>query len=130
MVKMTTICLIEDDIDTSAAIGKIFEKEKCTVSVFSNGRFALDSMINSPPDLILLDLYLPDMDGLEVCDMLKKNDQLKNIPVIMITGRSCQHEKIAGFIIGADDYITKPFQPGELKARVRAVLRRYNKQMP
>lgn len=77
------------------------------------------------PDLIILDLMLPDTDGYEVCKYLKKEDSLKNIPIIMLTARAEESERILGLELGADDYVTKPFSPRELVARVKAVLRRH-----
>lgn len=76
------------------------------------------------PDLILLDLMLPDIDGLQICQMLRLNKKTKNIPIIMITAKSEEEDKVEGLIIGADDYITKPFSIKELEARIQSVLRR------
>ena len=76
------------------------------------------------PDLIILDLMLPDADGLEVCKYLKKKDEFTGIPIIMVTAKSEETDKILGLELGADDYVTKPFSPRELVARVKAVLRR------
>lgn len=84
----------------------------------------MDFLRNSRPDLIVLDLMLPDMDGLEICKYLKRQDLLSSIPVIMLTAKGEEIDKILGLELGADDYVTKPFSPKELIARIRAVLRR------
>jgi Response regulators consisting of a CheY-like receiver domain and a winged-helix DNA-binding domain len=84
----------------------------------------LDSAAREHPGLIILDLMLPGMDGLEVCKALKKEDKISSIPVIMLTAKSQESDKIVGLELGADDYITKPFSPKELIARIKAVLRR------
>lgn len=84
----------------------------------------MDKALEGKPDLVILDLMLPDVDGLEICKILKKNDETKNIPIIMLTAKSEEFDKVLGLELGADDYITKPFSVRELLARIKAVLRR------
>lgn len=98
-----------------------------TIQAF-NGIDGLELAKQEMPDLVLLDLMLPGIDGLEVCKRLRRDDKLKNIPIIMLTARSEEIDKILGLELGADDYITKPFSVRELNARVKALLRRSNVQ--
>ncbi|MEJ2750429.1 MAG: response regulator transcription factor [Anaerolineae bacterium] len=97
------------------------EREGFTTTVVQNGRYALDYVNQSPPDLILLDLMLPGMDGWQVCQSVRRRPDY--IPIIMVTAKDDDVDKIVGLEMGADDYITKPFKGRELLARVRAVLR-------
>lgn len=85
---------------------------------------------NNTPDLFILDLMLPDADGFEICKYLKKDDRFSGVPIIMLTARIDEMDKVLGLELGADDYVTKPFSPRELMARVKAVLRREDKQAP
>ncbi|HBM75888.1 MAG TPA: DNA-binding response regulator, partial [Clostridiaceae bacterium] len=89
-----------------------------------NGSDGLKSAEENPVDLIILDLMLPDMDGLEVCKALKRKDETASIPIIMLTAKSSEFDKILGLELGADDYVTKPFSVRELMARVKVILRR------
>jgi len=107
------------------------EKAGYQSAEFSNGEAFLEFLKYSQPELIVLDLMLPDMDGLEICKYLKKHDSLSSIPIIMLTAKSEEIDKILGLELGADDYVTKPFSPKELIARIRAVLRRnYERDNP
>jgi DNA-binding response OmpR family regulator len=90
----------------------------------------LDSVRTKPPDLMVLDLMLPHVDGLEVCRLLRANDKTAVIPIIMLTARAEESERIVGLEIGADDYLAKPFSPNELVARVKALLRRAHRATP
>lgn len=96
------------------------------ISVYSGGE-VLDKVMSLNPDLILLDLMLPDIDGFEVCRRLKLNEKVKDIPIIMLTAKSEESDKVIGLGLGADDYVTKPFGIRELEARIRTVLRRFEK---
>lgn len=100
------------------------EKEKFIALGFAEGFPAEDYLIRNSADLVVLDLMLPDVDGLELCKSLKKSDRTKNIPIIILTARGDETDRILGLELGADDYIVKPFSPRELIARIRAVLRR------
>lgn len=93
-----------------------------------NGREGLNLAIENKPDLILLDIMLPEMDGFDVCKEMKKNKDIENIPIIMLTAKGDEFDKILGLELGADDYITKPFSVRELMARVKVVLRRNVKE--
>jgi DNA-binding response OmpR family regulator len=119
---MDHILLVEDDDATAAFVTPALEREGYTVDWVCTGREALAHIQSSPPDLVLLDLKLADdMDGLQVCRAIRRGETY--IPIIMVTGSDKDVEKVAGWELGADDYITKPFNLWELLARVRAVLR-------
>ena len=100
------------------------------VEEFSDGKTALGVITSDKPELIVLDLMLPVMDGLDVCRILKSQRETSRIPIIMLTAKSEEIDKVIGLELGADDYITKPFSPRELVARVKAVLRRGKKDVP
>jgi two-component system, OmpR family, alkaline phosphatase synthesis response regulator PhoP len=120
----TNILVIEDDKDVIDVLGYFLAKENYRVHVARDGLTALDMAAKVVPNLILLDLKIPRLDGIEVCKSLKSDPRLKDIPVIMVTAKGEESDKIEGLDTGADDYVTKPFSPGELVARVRAHLRR------
>jgi phosphate regulon transcriptional regulator PhoB len=118
------ILVVEDEKDIVKMLDYNLKKEGFrTLSVY-DGEDALDAVSREHPDLIILDLMLPGMDGLEVCKILKKNTKTTTTPIIMLTAKSQESDKIVGLELGADDYVTKPFSPRELIARVKAVLRR------
>jgi two-component system phosphate regulon response regulator PhoB/two-component system alkaline phosphatase synthesis response regulator PhoP len=119
------IAVVDDEPDILHLVSIHLKKAGFEVAEFING-FSFRKFLSAArkPDLILLDLMLPDTDGMEICKSLKFDEELKNIPVIMLTARTMESDKVAGLDTGADDYITKPFSPRELVARVRAVLRR------
>lgn len=121
------IIIVDDEPDIIELVSLHLHKSGYRVRSFENGQSALDYIQQNPPDLIILDLMLPDYDGLELCKMLKKDDKYSSIPVIMLTARNEEMDKVLGLEIGADDYVTKPFSPRELIARVKAVLRREDK---
>ncbi len=113
--------MVDDDPTIADVVSKYLQHEGFSVETVGDGRVALDLAIANPPDLVILDLMLPGMDGLEVCRRLRA---LAPVPVIMLTARSAEDERIIGLELGADDYMAKPFSPKELVARVRAVMRR------
>lgn len=115
------ILVVDDDANVSEVVSRYLLREGFSVEVVGDGRTALDRALADPPDLVVLDLMLPGIDGLEVCRRLRA---LAPVPVIMLTARSDESDRVIGLELGADDYITKPFSPKELVARVRAVLRR------
>lgn len=121
------VIIVDDEPDIIELVTLHLNKSGYRVRSFENGSSALDYIQQNPPDLIILDLMLPDYDGLELCKMLKKDDKYSSIPVIMLTARNEEMDKVLGLEIGADDYVTKPFSPRELIARIKAVLRRENK---
>src|SRR6476660_10590121 len=121
---MKRILIIEDDRDIAELVRRYLEKAGFAVDVKASGREGLVALTASPPDLLVLDLMLPHVGGGEICRAARANPATALIPIIMLTARAEEAERIAGFEIGADDYIAKPFSPNELVARVRALLRR------
>ena len=120
----TRVLVVEDDPDIAELVARYLEKAGYTAARVSSGRDALDAVRAKAPDLIVLDVMLPHVDGLEVCRLLRANDHTASIPIIMLTARADESERIVGLEMGADDYLAKPFSPNELVARVRALLRR------
>ena len=118
------IFVVEDEEDILDLIRHHLTKEGFAVSTATNGMEAVKAIQRKAPDLILLDLMLPGLEGLEVCRMLKKNDKTEGIPILMVTAKDEESDVVAGLELGADDYIVKPFRMKELIARVRAALRR------
>ncbi len=118
------ILIVEDEKDIAKMLEYNLNKEGYRVFAVRDGEDALDASFKEHPDIIILDLMLPGIDGLEVCKELKKEAKTAAIPVIMLTAKSQESDKVLGLELGADDYVTKPFSPRELMARVKAVLRR------
>lgn len=118
------IVVIEDDKDVIDVLRYFLEKEEYRVHVAQDGLAGLELAAKVQPNLILLDLALPKLDGIEVCKKLKADQRLNDVPIIMVTAKAELADKVEGLELGADDYITKPFNPQELIARVRANLRR------
>lgn len=121
------IIVVEDDPDISEILQYNLEQEGYEVDVVDNGDKAVAEIMKNPPDLILLDLMLPGTNGLEIARMIRRDEQTHNIPIIMITARSEEMDILQGLEQGADDYITKPFRPREVIARVKALLRRHRR---
>ncbi len=119
-----TILVVDDEKDVVDLIAWNLEKGGFTVSRAYDGEEALRSIQSMRPDLVLLDLMLPGLPGMEVCRLVRKNPETAALPIIMLTAKSDEIDKVLGFEIGADDYITKPFNIRELIARIRTVLRR------
>jgi DNA-binding response OmpR family regulator len=117
------ILVVDDEASVSEVVGLYLRREGFDVRSAANGRQALESIRECPPALVILDVMLPEVDGIEIMRRLR-DDQKSNIPVIMLTARSQEIDRIYGLELGADDYVTKPFSPAELVARVKAVLRR------
>jgi DNA-binding response OmpR family regulator len=115
------ILVVEDDPTLSEVVEKYLRREGYEVAVESHGDAGLSRALEWEPDLVVLDLMLPGMDGLEVCQRLHRSTP---IPVVMLTARAAEDDRVLGLELGADDYVTKPFSPRELTARVAAVLRR------
>ena len=126
-VRMTRIFVVEDDRDIAELIAHYFDKAGWQPQVFGTGSDALIAARQQAPDCIVLDLMLPGMDGLEVCRALRAEATTATIPIIILTARGEETDRIVGLELGADDYIAKPFSPNELVARVRALLRRVNR---
>jgi DNA-binding response OmpR family regulator len=121
---MSRLLVVEDDKDIADLIAHYLQKAGHTIETATSGTVALRQVKASAPDLILLDLMLPGMDGLLVCQTLRSDPATAAIPIIMLTARGEEAERVAGLELGADDYVTKPFSPRELTARVAALLRR------
>lgn len=119
-----TILIVEDEKDIARMLDYNLKKEGFTTMTACDGEDALSAVRKERPHLVLLDLMLPKMDGLEVCKELKKDRQTASIPVIMLTAKSQEADKVVGLELGADDYVAKPFSVRELIARIKAVLRR------
>jgi DNA-binding response OmpR family regulator len=118
------ILIVEDDNDIAALIAYYLEKAGYANEVVADGGRALTAARETPPDLVILDLMLPGLNGLQVCKALRADRRTAAVPVIMLTARGEEAERILGLDSGADDYVVKPFSPNELMARVRALLRR------
>ena len=118
------ILIVEDEKDIVKMLDYNLKKEGFRALSANNGEDGLDMARKEHPDLILLDLMLPEMDGLEVCKAIKNDTKTAHIPIIILTAKAQETDKIVGLELGADDYMTKPFSPRELIARIRAVLRR------
>ena len=119
---MTRVLLVEDDRDIAEPLARALTREGYDVTAAGDGRVALNEVLDCPPDLIILDIGLPGMDGLDVCRHVR--DVRPHIPILMLTARDGELETVAGLDAGADDYVTKPFRLSELLARIRAMLRR------
>ncbi len=120
------IYIIEDDEDINQLVAYNLRKEGFEVKSFLHGKDALKELEKEKPDIILLDIMLPDIDGFDICKTIRSSKDLKDIPIIMLTAKDTEIDKVVGLELGADDYITKPFSFRELIARIKAVLRRYN----
>jgi len=118
------IVIIEDERDIVELVRYNFRKEGFEVESFARGRDGLEFLRRTPTDLVLLDIMLPDEDGFEICKRLRADERMKTLPVIFLTAKSEEMDRVLGLEIGADDYVVKPFSPRELVARVKAVLRR------
>jgi DNA-binding response OmpR family regulator len=121
---MSRVLIVEDDTDIAALIAHYLDKAGYTSDVVHEGGRALSSARETPPDLVILDLMLPGLGGLEVCKALRADNRTTAVPIVMLTARGEESERILGLDSGADDYVVKPFSPNELMARVRALLRR------
>ena len=127
---MTRVLVVEDDRDIADLVGRYLEKSGFEVETLASGRDGLAAVMQRPPDVLVLDLMLPQMDGLEICRTVRANEKTANVPIIMLTARGEEAERVVGLEIGADDYLAKPFSPNELVARVRALLRRAHREPP
>src|SRR5687767_15160309 len=121
---MPRILIVEDDPDIRALISLYLRKAGHTVDALSQGQGVLTRLRSEPADLIVLDIMLPGMGGLEICQALRNDAGTAKLPIIMLTAKSDESGRVAGLELGADDYVTKPFSPKELVARVAALLRR------
>jgi two-component system phosphate regulon response regulator PhoB len=119
-----TILIVEDEPSLIEVLSYNLEKEGFTVLTASDGQAGLDRALNVVPDLVILDLMLPGLDGLQVCAQLRNDSRTKDIRILMLTARSEETDEVVGFNMGADDYVTKPFKVRPLVHRVKALLRR------
>ncbi|MFC1959631.1 response regulator [Chloroflexota bacterium] len=116
------ILIVDDDVDSLKLIGLMLQRQGYEIAAANSGTQALAKANSDSPDLIILDIMMPDMDGYEVCKRLRLNASTQDIPIIMFTAKTLVDDKVAGFEAGADDYLTKPTHPAELASRVKAVL--------
>ncbi|GGM23651.1 DNA-binding response regulator [Streptomyces fumigatiscleroticus] len=118
------VVVAEDDVKQAELIRRYLEHESHGVTVVQDGRAALDEIRRQLPDLLVLDVMMPGLDGLGVCRTIRSEAGLDGLPVLMLTARSTEDDLLLGLDLGADDYVTKPFSPRELMARIRSLLRR------
>ena len=121
---MKRILLIEDDRDIVELVRYNLEREGFQVAAATDGATGLAQVRKTPPDILLLDLMLPKLSGLEICREIRRDQSLNRLPILMLTARGEEADRVVGLEMGADDYVTKPFSPRELGARVKALLRR------
>jgi two-component system alkaline phosphatase synthesis response regulator PhoP len=118
------VLVIDDEKDLIELVRYNLEREGFRVIGAGDGEFGLSLVASEKPDVIVIDLMLPGIDGFEVCRLLRSQSGTSNIPIIMLTAKSSESDRIVGLELGADDYVTKPFSPRELTARIKALLRR------
>ena len=126
----TRILVAEDDPDIGSLLDHYLRKAGFVATVVASGRDVLPEIKREAPDLVVLDLMLPGLDGLELCRAIRADIATAGIPIIMLTAKSEESDRIVGLELGADDYITKPFSPNEVVARIRALLRRAHRAAP
>jgi len=122
------ILIIDDDLDTLRLVGLMLQRQGYQISAATNGQQGLEKAFEEDPDLILLDVMMPDMDGYEVTRRLRQNPSTLQTPILMFTAKTQLDDKVIGFEVGANDYLTKPTHPSELQARVKTLLARVNTQ--
>jgi two-component system, OmpR family, alkaline phosphatase synthesis response regulator PhoP len=127
---MSRVLVVEDDKDIADLIVHYLQKAGHVADKVGSGALVMPRVASAPPDAIILDLMLPGMDGMKVCEALRREPATAAIPIIMLTARGEEGDRIAGLELGADDYVTKPFSPKELVARVAALLRRTQRSAP
>jgi len=118
------ILIVDDDLDTLRLVGLMLQRQGYQISAATNGQQGLDKAFDESPDLILLDVMMPDMDGYEVTRRLRQNPETSETPILMFTAKAQLDDKVVGFEVGANDYLTKPTHPSELQARVKTLLNR------
>jgi DNA-binding response OmpR family regulator len=127
---VSRILIAEDDADIAALVRHYLEKAGFEVDITESGHDVMARVTRTPADLIILDIMMPGFDGLAVCRTLRGNPATATVPIIMLTAKAEESDRISGLELGADDYITKPFSPREVVARVRALLRRADRPPP
>jgi two-component system phosphate regulon response regulator PhoB len=121
---MERVLIVDDDPDIQRLVSYNFSRAGFEVITAPSGRTALESIQKQPPDLVVLDVMLPDIDGMEVCRTLRQHESTRAIPIIMLTARGEEIDRVIGFELGVDDYVAKPFSPRELVLRAKAIFRR------
>lgn len=121
---MERVLIVDDDPDIQRLVSYNLSQAGFHVATASSGRTALETVQKHPPDLIILDIMMPDIDGMEVCRTLRQRESSRRIPIIMLTARGDEIDRVVGFELGADDYVMKPFSPRELVLRVKSIFRR------
>jgi DNA-binding response OmpR family regulator len=121
---MPRALVVEDDPDIARLIERYLQRAGYATEIVHSGRTVITRVRERPPDILILDLMLPDVDGLDICRTLRGDPATASVPIIMVTAKAEESDRIGGLELGADDYLTKPFSPNELVARVRALLRR------
>jgi DNA-binding response OmpR family regulator len=125
---MERVLIVDDDPDIQRLVSYNLTQAGFEVSTAATGRKALEAVQKQPPDLIILDLMLPDLDGMEVCRTLRQRTSSRRTPIVMLTARGDEIDRVIGFELGADDYVMKPFSPRELVLRVKSIFRRMKEQ--
>lgn len=120
-----SILIVEDELEIAELVRFHVERDGLVGRIVQSGRVALQAVETERPDMILLDLMLPDLDGLEVCRRLKRQASTQDIPILIVSAKGDEADIVAGIELGADDYVTKPFSPKVLMARIKNILRRY-----
>ena len=128
MIEKSKILLVDDEEDILEFLSYNLKKEGFKIDTANNGISALKKLEKSKPDLIILDVMMPEMDGIEVCEKIREQDNFDDILILFLTARSEEYSELAGFSAGADDYITKPIKPKLLVSRVNAILKRKRKK--
>jgi two-component system phosphate regulon response regulator PhoB len=121
---MERVLIVDDDPDIQKLVSYNLTQAGYQVTTAATGLAALNAVQDQPPDLIILDIMLPDLDGLEVCRRVRRQEKTRRIPIIMLTARTQEVDRVVGFELGADDYVMKPFSPRELVLRVKSIFRR------
>ena len=127
MAEKSSILVVDDDPDIRELVGQILSDNNYDLVTAADGEEALEIIKNRRFDLIIMDLMMPGISGMEVCQQIKQDPDLSEIPIIMLTAKAGISDRIDGFMIGADEYITKPFDPIKLETRVHTILRRINR---
>jgi len=122
------ILIVDDDLDTLRLVGLMLQRQGYQISAATNGQQGLEKAFDEHPDLILLDVMMPDMDGYEVTRRLRQNPSTASTPILMFTAKAQLDDKVTGFEVGVNDYLTKPTHPAELQARVKTLLARVNEK--
>ena len=125
---MSSVLIVEDDADIAKLIEHYLQRAGYTVDRVSSGTEVMPRLRQQPADLVILDLMLPGMDGLLVCQAIRADASTAAVPILVLTARGEEADRVTGLELGADDYVTKPFSPKELTARVTALLRRVKRQ--